>query len=163
MHDSCQFRRLKQEKRVLMIILVGSTMQKAFMIIQRRLNSKQLIQDGFTIWCLWEPIRKTWVTKNIHFLNPNQAFQKFYQLCCEHVKFLERHQGTKKKGFHWLLFVYFLRILINDKMKKFRLLGFTSFHCFISLPFPFGHYFESWTQQSEFNSDTNLQYLSPFN
>ena len=40
-------------------------------------------------------------SKKIQFQTADLAFQKFYQLCCEHVKFLERHQGTKKKGFHW--------------------------------------------------------------
>jgi len=35
-------------------------------------------------------------SKKIQFQTADLAFQKFYQLCCEHVKFLERHQGTKK-------------------------------------------------------------------
>ena len=98
-------------------IICGPLLYLAMNFRDNKLNweHNMALESNIKIWyILWYNIF-SWLSdakrvydysKKIQFQTADLAFQKFYQLCCEHIKFLERHQGTKKKGFHWPFITY---------------------------------------------------------
>ena len=84
-----------------LIILVGSTMQKAFMIIQRKFNSKQPIQEGLHLSQSDSPIK--WSMKNRHFENQIKLFKNFISCVVNMWNFSSVIMEIKRRVFIGLL------------------------------------------------------------